>query len=168
MKDYLHLIDTDTLGPRCDVTPLFAHPAAFARLITDLVAPFHSASIDYVAGIDALGFILGAAIAMRLAKGFIPIRKGGKLPVEVTTAEFVDYTGQKKSLELREGVIQAGDRVLVVDEWIETGAQVQAAIALIERAGGIVAGIAAINMDSNPLPLRLRATYKCHAVWYDM
>ena len=168
MKDYLKLIDTQTSGNRCDVTPLFADPQALAALVTDLCAPFEAGEIDYVAGIDALGFILGTAMAVRLGKGFIPLRKGGKLPVAVSTAEFVDYSGQAKTLELRQGSIQAGDRVLVVDEWIETGAQVQAAVELIEGAGGVVAGIATINMDDNPGVRRLRERYMCHAVWVEM
>ncbi len=168
MKDYLRLIDTNTPGPRCDVTPLFADPEAFAELVADLCAPFEVGDIDYVAGIDALGFILGTAIAVRLHKGFIPLRKGGKLPVPVSTAEFVDYSGQRKSLELRQGSIPAGARVLVVDEWIETGAQVQAAVALVEGAGSAVAGIAAINMDDNPGVRRLKARYQCVAVWEGM
>ena len=67
MKAYLQLIDTHTPGPRCDVTPLFADPAAFAQLVGDLTEPFASTLIDYVAGIDALGFILGTAMALRLA-----------------------------------------------------------------------------------------------------
>ncbi len=65
MKDYLKLIDTDTPGRRCDVTPLFADPIAFAELVSDLTEPFASTAIDYVAGIDALGFILGTATALR-------------------------------------------------------------------------------------------------------
>jgi adenine phosphoribosyltransferase len=168
MKDFLKLIDTETDGPRCDVTPLFADPQAFEALVTDLCAPFFDREIDYVAGIDALGFILGTAMAMRLQKGFIPIRKGGKLPVAVSRAEFMDYSGEAKTLELRQGSIQAGERVLVVDEWVETGAQVQAAVDLIEGAGGCVAGIVAINMDDTPLVRRLRERYMCQAVWMDM
>lgn len=168
MKNYLQLIDTKTSGPRCDVTPLFAVPTAFAQLVGDLCAPYQSAAIDYVAGIDALGFILGAAMAMHMNKGFIPIRKGGKLPVEAVAAEFVDYTGQKKVLELRRGMIKTGDRVLVVDEWIETGAQVQAAVDLIEKEGGNVVGIATINIDDNPGTVRLREKYPCQALWYDI
>jgi len=165
VKDYLRLIDTQTPGPRCDVTPLFADPRAFAALVTDLCSPFQSTAIDYVAGIDALGFILGTAMALHLNKGFIPIRKGGKLPVDVTAVEFVDYSGQPKTLELRQGSIQSGDRVLLVDEWIETGAQVGAAVDLIEGAGAVVAGIAAINMDDNPGVRRLREKYMCCALW---
>jgi len=168
MKDYLRLIDTNTPGPRCDVTPLFAHPEAFAELVADLCAPFDAAEIDFVAGIDALGFILGTAIAVHLHKGFIPLRKGGKLPVAATSVEFVDYSGQPKALELRQGSLPVGARVLVVDEWLETGAQVQAAVALVEAAGGVVVGIAAINMDDNPGVRALRRRYKCVAVWEGM
>jgi adenine phosphoribosyltransferase len=168
MKNYLRLIDTHTTGPRCDVTPLFAHPEAFAELVADLCAPFDPADIDYVAGIDALGFILGTAMAIHLHKGFIPIRKGGKLPVAVDTVEFVDYSGQSKTLELRQGGLPVGARVLVVDEWLETGAQAQAAVRLVEEVGGVVAGIAAINMDDNPGVRRLRGRYRCVAVWVEM
>lgn len=165
---YRHLIDTHTSGARCDVTPLFAHPAAFAALIDDLACPFTACAIDYVAGIDALGFVLGAPLALRLGAGFVPIRKGGKLPVAVMTAACVDYSGYEKTLELREGIIPPFARVLVVDEWIETGAQVQAALTLVERAGAMVVGIAAINIDAHPHLAQWRERYVCHAVWFDM
>jgi len=168
MKAYLRLIDTQTSGPRCDVTPLFADPAAFAQLIADLTAPFAATPLDYVAGIDALGFVLGGAMALRLGTGFIPIRKRDKLPVTTRATEFVDYSGQTKGLEIRRGLLQPGERVLLVDEWIETGAQAQAAIHLIEQEGGVIVGIATINMDDNPLPARLRQQYTCHALRLDM
>jgi len=168
MKAYLQRIDTQTPGPRCDVTPLFADAGAFAQLVNDLAEPFLMTAIDYVAGIDALGFILGTALALRLNKGFLAVRKKGKLPVAVLTAEFVDYTGTQKGLEIRQGVLKPGDRVLVVDEWIETGAQVQAAVDLIEQAGAQVAGIAAINIDGGPIPLSLCERYPCHAVWFNL
>jgi adenine phosphoribosyltransferase len=168
MKSYLRLIDTETAGPRCDVTPLFADPAAFAQLIADLSDPFAAVPLEYVAAIDALGFVLGGAMALHLGKGFIPIRKRGKLPVAARAVAFVDYSGQTKGLEIRRGLLQPGDRVLLVDEWIETGAQAQAAIRLIEQEGGVVAGIATINIDDNPLPARLRLQNNCHTLWLDM
>jgi adenine phosphoribosyltransferase len=167
MENYLRLVDTHTQGRRYDVTPLFADPQAFAALVEDLIHPFAEIESDCVAGIDALGFILGAAIAVRLDKGFVPIRKGGKLPVQTDTAKFVDYTAQKKSLELRIGAIRSGTRVLVVDEWVETGAQVQAAIELLERQGGVVIGVATINMEDNAITRLLRSKYQCHSVWRD-
>ncbi|NKQ35792.1 MAG: hypothetical protein HF973_09280 [Chloroflexi bacterium] len=117
-----------------------------------------------VAGIDALGFILGTAIALHLQKGFLAIRKGGKLPVEANRVEFVDYTGQKKALEMRSDGLNPGTRVLLVDEWVETGAQVKAAIELVEMMDGRIAGIATINMDDNQATQQLRQRYRVVAV----
>jgi adenine phosphoribosyltransferase len=168
MQEYLHLIDTNTLGNRCDVTPLFSDPEAFSRLIDDLSTPFNSKEIDYIAGIDALGFIIGTAISIRFKKGFIPIRKHGKLPVSVEKREFVDYTGEKKALEIRKGIIKPGDRVLLVDEWIETGAQIRAAIDLIEQEGGVIIGITTINIDNNSTMEEINKKYNCHAIWNNM
>ena len=165
MPSYLQLVDTQTQGPRYDVTPLFADYEAFASLVEDLLRPFAGVEFECVAGIDALGFILGAAIALRAKKGFVPIRKGGKLPVKTDSVEFTDYSEKRKSLEMRADAIKPGARVLVVDEWIETGSQIKAAIELIEKRRGIVVGIATINMDDNELTRWLKQNYKCHAVW---
>lgn len=166
--NYLQLIDKHTLGPRYDVTPLFADHEAFTALVEDLSKPFETIQFDMVAGIDALGFILGTALALRFRKGFLPIRKGGKLPVKADISHFVDYTGQEKSLELRAETIRPGTRVLVVDEWIETGAQVKAAIELIEGQGGVVVGIATIGMDDNEATRPLLEGYNCYAIWKDL
>jgi hypothetical protein len=106
--EYLKLIDTQTEGPRCDVTPLFADPRAFAALLDDFVALLYEVDFDVIAGIDALGFILGAALALWTHKGFVPVRKGGKLPVPVDMFEFVDYSGESKALELRRDAIAPG------------------------------------------------------------
>ena len=167
MKKYLSLIDTRTDGPRYDVTPLFADPEAFNSLLDDLASEFSAEEFDAVAAIDALGFILGAGIAQRFGKGLITIRKGGKLPVQAHAVGFVDYTGKSKSLELRKGAFLPGSRLLLVDEWIETGAQVNAAIQLIEMSRGKVVGIASINMDDNEGTQGLLAKYKCCTVWED-
>ena len=167
MKDYLRLIDTETPGPRCDVTPLFSDPEAFLALVADLAQPFKDMSFEYIAGIDALGFILGTALAVHLNKGFIAIRKGGKLPVPVISCQFTDYTGNQKTLELGTDILRPLDRVLLVDEWIETGAQVMAAIGLLEELQAIVIGIATINIDNNPVTRKLREQYHCSALWLD-
>jgi adenine phosphoribosyltransferase len=164
MADYLRLIDTRGVG-RYDVTPLFADAAAFAALLDDLALPFAGVAVDLIAGIDALGFILAVALATRLGKGFVPLRKGGKLPVPADATSFVDYSGTAKSLELRRGAIPAGAHVLLVDEWVETGTQLGAAIELLERQGGQIAGIATIAMDDNAATQALRAHYRCHATW---
>jgi adenine phosphoribosyltransferase len=166
-SSYLQLINTNTQGPRCDVTPLFADYAAFSQLIHDLSLPLKQLDFDYVAGIDALGFILGTAMALHFKVGFLAIRKGDKLPVKTDQVCFVDYTGQKKSLELQHGAIKPGARVVLIDEWIETGSQIRAALGLVERQGGIVAGIATINIDENENTRSLLKEYACHAIWRD-
>jgi len=167
MKSYLARIDTETPGNRNGVTPLFADRDGFAQLAADLACPFIGASIDLVIAIDALGFILGTAVAERLEVGVVPVRKGGKLPVPSERVEFVDYTGTSKVLEIRRDALAPGTRVLVVDEWVETGAQVTAAIALAERLGAEVGGIATICMDRNAKTSRLRERYVVHTVWED-
>mgnify|MGYP000697296850 CR=1 FL=1 len=160
MPAYLDLIADGTPGNRCDVTPIFADAQAFAALVDDLVALAADHPHDVVAGLDALGFVLGAAIATRTGKGFLTIRKGGKLPVAVDRREFVDYTGERKSLELRLDAFAPGTRVLLVDEWVETGAQISTAAALIEAQGGVVAAVACINCDAQAI----RARYPVLAV----
>jgi adenine phosphoribosyltransferase len=147
--DFLSLIDRQTTGNRCDVTPLFADGEALAALVDHLLAQMSGVPFDRVAAIDALGFILGTAIAVRAGKGVIAIRKAGKLPVACERREFVDYTKQTKSLELRPDILRRGERLLIVDEWIETGAQIKAAIELIEPLGAIVAGVVTINIDAD-------------------
>lgn len=147
MSDYLSLIDQDTTGNRCDVTPLLADSAGFAALLDDMASLLRDTEFDVIAAVDALGFILGAGLAARMHKGLIAVRKSGKLPVRTDAAEFVDYTGGRKSLELRQDAVKLGTRVLLVDDWVETGAQAMAAITLIEARGGAVVGVAAINID---------------------
>lgn len=164
--DYLSLIDRSKLHyKRSDVTPIFAEPAAFAALVADLAAPFQAAGVQRVVGTDALGFIVGTALALRLGVGFVPIRKGGKLPVQNERTVFRDYSGVEKTFELRANPWPAGTRVLLTDEWIETGATARAAVELIERAGGVVAGIAAIAFRKNDRTAPLWAKYRCHGVW---
>lgn len=164
MKPYLSLIDTDTSGNRNDVTPLFADAKAFKQMVSDLAEPFLSFRIDLVACIDALGFILGSAVAQHLNAGLIPIRKGGKLPVETESIQFIDYSGKTKSLEIRKDSHLHDVRILLIDEWIETGTQVQAAIRLIENQGGIVVGIATINIDRNEKTSGLRSKFTIHSL----
>jgi len=164
--DYLALIDRSKLHyKRSDVTPIFADPAAFAALVGDLVAPFRDAGVQRVVGTDALGFIVGTAAALSLGVGFVPVRKGGKLPVKKETAVFRDYSNEEKSLELRANPWPAGTRVLLIDEWIETGTQARAAAELVERAGGVIAGIAAIAFRRNERTAPLWARYRCHGLW---
>jgi adenine phosphoribosyltransferase len=164
--DYLSLIDRSKLHyKRSDVTPIFAEPAAFAALTADLAAPFRDAGVQRVVGTDALGFVVGTALALKFGVGFVPVRKGGKLPVRNERVTFRDYSGSEKTFELRAEPWPPGTRVLLCDEWIETGATAQAAATLIERCGGTVVGIAAIAFRKNERTAPLWAKYRCHGVW---
>ncbi|MCP4178911.1 MAG: adenine phosphoribosyltransferase [bacterium] len=165
MKSYLHLIDKNTTKNRNDVTPLFSHYKGFDSLVNDLVQPLKGKKIDLVACIDALGFILGTAIALKLKVGILPVRKKNKLPVKVDRMCFTDYTGKKKGLEIRQDIITQGTKILIVDEWIETGAQVAAAINLIEKRRGIVVGISTINIDDNESTRKITSKYNVYSVW---
>lgn len=164
LPPYLRLVDTQTGGRRCDVTPLFADPAALDALLADLAAPFVATSPQLVAGVDALGFVLGTGLAVRLGCGFVPVRKGGKLPGRADRRSCIDYTSEEKTLELRVDAIPSGARVLLVDEWVETGAQMAVAAALIEGQGGVLVGLATIQMDDNDLTRKLRERYRCHTL----
>lgn len=164
MASYISLVNFNAPGGRCDVTPIFSSPPDFKQLVGDLLIPFRDSHIQLVAGIDALGFIFGTAMALTLGVGFVPVRKAGKLPVPSDQREFVDYTNKQKSLELGQGAVTPGSRVLVADDWIETGAQMYAAVDLVERQGGVIVGICALNIDENDLTLQLRERYCCHSV----
>jgi len=163
---YERFINKNTRG-RYDVTPLFGEPKAFSNLIADLSGLFRKDSYEVIVGIDALGFIIGGAMAHKLGKRFVPVRKGGKLPGvkgTVLRTSSTDYTGQKKALEMNKGSIHKGERVLIVDEWIETGAQIKSAIKLIVIQGGKVVGVAALCAERNPKTRILFEKYNCRAI----
>ncbi len=146
---YDKYIGKDTIL-RSDVTPLFEDPKVFSNLVSDLVKPLRGLKIDKVVAIDALGFVLGTAMAQKLGKGMVLARKGGKLPYEksqIIRQAFTDYTKKRKALEMKKSSIKKGDKVIIVDEWIETGAQVRAVIKIVEKLGGRVVGISTICCD---------------------
>jgi adenine phosphoribosyltransferase len=168
VDNYLDLIDTSTLGRTYDVTPVFGNYQAFSAMVDDLLELCREIEYDTVAAIDALGFILGTAIALRSKRRLVPLRKGGKLPVEVHKANFIDYTGKEKSLEIRLDVLAPSNRVLLVDEWIETAAQVKAAISLIEERGAEVAAVLSIAIDDSQTIRELRECYPIFALSQDL
>jgi adenine phosphoribosyltransferase len=139
---YEKLIPPDTKR-RSDVTPLFSDANVFSNLIDDLICPFRGMQIDQIVGIDSIGFVLAGATALRIKKPLVVIRKGGKLPLgrhNLFTTKFSDHSKSDKSFEMNRLLIRPGDRILIVDDWIETGSQMKAAIRLIERAKGHVVG----------------------------
>ena len=120
-----------------DITTLLKDPKAFNHTIDLLTNRYIGKDIDLVAGIESRGFIFGAALAHRLNKGFVPIRKKGKLPGKTVSVEYDLEYGTDK-IEVHEDAIHAGHKVLLVDDLIATGGTARAACDLIEKLGGSV------------------------------
>ncbi|PCC27569.1 adenine phosphoribosyltransferase [Glutamicibacter sp. BW80] len=125
-----------------DLTPVFADPVGLRRLVDELIAPF-AGTFDIVAGLEARGFVLAAAAAYASGTGMLTIRKAGKLPREVYRDDYTLEYGSA-ALELHKDEIAPGTRVLVLDDVLATGGTVGSSVRLIERAGGIVAGVGVI------------------------
>jgi len=124
-----------------DLSTLFLDPRAFASAVSHLADPFRNDSIDAVAGIEARGFVVGAAMARELDLGMVMIRKPGKLPGE-TEAESYELEYGSSRIEIHRDAIEPGQRILIVDDLLATGGTAGAAGTLVERLGGSVASFA--------------------------
>ena len=122
-----------------DVTTLFGDAAGLARTVEIIAGHLQSDAVDLVAGIDARGFILGGALAMHMGKGFVPIRKRGKLPADVFREEYSLEYGIDEVEIHKDAIPSGGASVVLVDDLIATGGTAIAAAKLIRRAGGSVA-----------------------------
>ena len=139
-----------------DITTLFADPLGFRACIDELVWPFLVRAVDYVAGIEARGFILGGAVAHEIGRGFVPIRKEGKLPGRVIGQEYELEYGVD-TVEIHADAIGQGDRILIVDDLIATGGTAMAAIDLVRKSGGdVVAAAFVIDLPDLGGSRRLR------------
>jgi len=126
-----------------DVTTLFADPRGFRMAVDEMMHPFVGADIDKVVGLEARGFILGGAIAHQMGKGFIPIRKEGKLPGKTIAQSYTLEYGEAV-MEIHEDAVEAGEKVLVVDDLLAAGGTGKAGIRLLEKLGAEVMGTAFI------------------------
>jgi adenine phosphoribosyltransferase len=122
-----------------DVTTLFSSPPAMRKMIQGFQDQWADLPYDYVAGIDARGFIIGGALALHLGVGFVPVRKMGKLPAE-TIAEDYELEYGTATIELHRDAVPAGARVLIVDDLIATGGTALAAINLFRRLDAEIVG----------------------------
>jgi adenine phosphoribosyltransferase len=120
-----------------DITTLLKDPEGFRDTINELANRYAGVKIDRVAGIEARGFIVGAALAYHLGLGFVPIRKKGKLPAETVGQDYELEYGTDR-IEMHVDAVSHGDRVLLVDDLIATGGTAGAACKLIESMGGTV------------------------------
>ncbi|MFS8521683.1 MAG: adenine phosphoribosyltransferase [Micromonosporaceae bacterium] len=123
-----------------DISPLLADGAAFRRVVDAVVAAQGPAGFDVVAGIEARGFVLAAAVAYAAGTGVVPVRKEGKLPRATHSASYTLEYG-RAVLEVHQDAFEPGQRVLVVDDVLATGGTAAATVDLITRAGGVVSGL---------------------------
>ena len=160
-----------------DLTPVFSDGAVFRRVVDALAEPADidpraaalgradgGPGFDLVAGVEARGFLLAAAVAVDAGTGVVPIRKAGKLPRERVSADYALEYGTA-TLELHTDAIRPGQRVLLVDDVLATGGTLQAAISLIEQLGGLLTAVAVV-VELAALGGRERiAPHPVHALW---
>ncbi|MDP6777384.1 MAG: adenine phosphoribosyltransferase, partial [Candidatus Latescibacteria bacterium] len=124
-----------------DITTLLGDPAALESAVQQLAEPYRGKEIDFVAAVESRGFIFGSCIARELEAGFIPIRKPGKLPAETISASY-DLEYGTDSVEVHKDAIEAGQKVLLVDDLLATGGTMEAACRLVGELGGTIVGVA--------------------------
>ncbi|CAD6530959.1 Adenine phosphoribosyltransferase [Paraburkholderia kirstenboschensis] len=129
-----------------DITPLLQEPKSLRVLIDLFVQRYIDAKLDYIAGLDARGFIIGPILAYELNLGFIPIRKEGKLPYKRVSQSYELEYGTA-TVEIHEDACKPGDRVVIIDDLIATGGTMMAGKILLERLGAtVVEGAAIIDL----------------------
>jgi adenine phosphoribosyltransferase len=121
-----------------DITPMLADPESFSVAVEALARPF--SGVDKVVAIESRGFILGAPVALALHAGLVPVRKAGRLPARTIREEY-DLEYGANVVEIHHDAIDAGVRILIVDDVLATGGTVRAAANLVQRLGGEVIGV---------------------------
>ena len=124
-----------------DITTLIKDAEGFKEVIDIFTKRYKGMEIDYIVGVEARGFILGGALAYNLGKGFIPVRKPGKLPYKSLSHEYELEYGVG-TLEIHADALKKGDKVLIVDDLLATGGTALASAELVEKLGGIVVEMA--------------------------
>jgi adenine phosphoribosyltransferase len=124
-----------------DITTMLKDAAAFREAIDLMLEPYKDERVDVVVGMESRGFIFSAPMAYLLKAGLVPVRKLGKLPAETITVEYALEYGSN-TLEIHRDAIQAGQRVLIVDDLLATGGTVRGTIELVERLKAQVVGLA--------------------------
>jgi adenine phosphoribosyltransferase len=124
-----------------DLTTLVKDPGGLKAVVDALAERYRGGKIDTVAGIEARGFILAPAVALRLGTGFVPIRKPKKLPWKTSRITY-DLEYGTDTLEIHQDAVQPGQKVLLLDDLLATGGTAGAASTLIRQLGGEVVGAA--------------------------
>ncbi len=126
-----------------DITPLLADADGFRAAIAAMAEPWRAAGVQAVLGVEARGFILGAALALELGAGFVPVRKPGKLPGATLAQEYALEYGSDR-IEVCAGAIAPGTRVLLIDDVLATGGTLAAVLLLARRLEAEVLGAAVL------------------------
>lgn len=142
-KEFIRVIpDFPSPGIRFkDITTLLKEGNVYKQAINTISEEWRQVEFDLIAGPEARGFVIGAPMAYKLDKGFVPVRKSGKLPGETVTADYSLEYG-KDALAIHKDAITPGQRVLIADDLLATGGTIATTINLIEQLGGIVVGAA--------------------------
>ena len=146
MSDFKHKIREIPNFPKdgilfYDITTLLKEADLFQRVIEKLASFYQDERIDKVVAIESRGFILGSALAYRLKAGFVPVRKGGKLPSDVYETQYQLEYGSSV-LAVHRDAITNGERVLIVDDLLATGGTITATVDLVKQLDGVIVGIA--------------------------
>lgn len=124
-----------------DITPLLQDAVGFSRVINVFAEHYSKMNIDKIIGIESRGFIFGAALSLKLEKGFVPVRKAGKLPWTKVSQEYVLEYGTDK-LEMHADAVNPGENILIIDDLLATGGTVQAVCSMVENQEANVASLA--------------------------
>jgi adenine phosphoribosyltransferase len=123
-----------------DISPLLAEPKAFAYVVDNIAKKYNTQSVDKIVGLDARGFIFGAAVAYKMGVPFIMVRKPGKLPDQCISVDYQLEYGQN-TFEMHENSISKNERVLIVDDLLATGGSVKAVSQLIKELGAKIVAL---------------------------
>lgn len=124
-----------------DITTLLKDKDAFKKSVDLLARKFRKENIELVVGVEARGFIFGAALAYKLGAGFVPVRKKGKLPSKTKRVTYELEYG-KDVLEIHEDAIKPNSRVLIIDDLLATGGTIKAVLELVKAEQAVIAGVA--------------------------
>lgn len=134
------------VGGHADVWSVFRDGPALRAVVHGLVEPFRSGQVSAVVGIESRGFLLGGAAAVELGLGFVAVRKAGSLfpGPKLSAVSATDYRGQRSELLLQRDAVSPGDRLLLVDDWAETGSSAAVVAGLVSAAGGQLVAVAVL------------------------
>ena len=149
------------------ILPLYTDHSIMKEIVSYLAEPFRG-KVDFVASPEPQGFILGSMISVELGVGLIALRKYRMDPPDnrdLLVASYIDHRDQVKTLVVKQEMIPKGSRILLVDDWIQTAATIQAGMTLIEEAGAALTGIASIGTEHNAGVQSLMDSVQVHCIY---